>query len=197
MSSLASPNPSHTFRLLAFGASMTEGFVGGQHTYPYAAHLRGPLEALFSKSSTTVEIIVDGEGGDQVVSPPGRFLPRLKRHCEDKEGGKGYDWVLIMGGTNDLGAGRKGEDIYEGLSKCFVCSSIGMMLFYKRKIIPLVFEETDLTGSADSSWDNREMLDGSPGLWRQCSSYQHRRIWQPEQGTNSKSGDSQCSHREA
>lgn len=116
MFSSTASNLPKAFRLLAFGASLTEGYVGGLHTYPYAAYLKAPLEALFPKD-TTVEIIIDGEGGDRAVSPPGRFLPRLRRDCENKGKEGGYDWVLIMGGTNDLGAGTKPELVYEGLSE--------------------------------------------------------------------------------
>lgn len=102
------------FRVLAFGASLTEGFVGGWTPYPYAAHLQAPLEAFFSKDAT-VKIVIDGQGGDQVVSPPGRFLPRLEKHCQ--KGEDRYDWILVMGGTNDIGGGTKAEEVYQGLSK--------------------------------------------------------------------------------
>lgn len=120
MSSSAVSNAPKIFRVLAFGASLTEGFAGGQITYPYADHLKAPLEAFFPKD-TTVKIIVDGEGGDRVVSPPGRFLPRITRDCAKRWDGNGCDWILIMGGTNDIGAGTKAEAVYEGLSKESTC----------------------------------------------------------------------------
>ena len=111
---------SQIFRVLAFGASHTEGHTGSSHTYPYAAHLQAPLESFFAakdkSKAVEVKITVDGEGGDRVISPPGRFLPRLKRDCDAPPEGEKYDWVLVLGGTNDLGSGSKAKDIYDGLS---------------------------------------------------------------------------------
>lgn len=52
-----------------------------------------------------------------MVSPPGRFLPRITRDCAKRWDGNGCDWILIMGGTNDIGARAEAEAVYEGLSK--------------------------------------------------------------------------------
>ena len=65
-------------------------------------------------SSSSIEVEVAGLSGDQVQ---GQYLQRIKAKCPiDK--GRLYDWIIIMGGTNDLGWGQQPEDIYEGLSKC-------------------------------------------------------------------------------
>lgn len=34
-----------------------------------------------------------------------------------------YDWIIVMGGTNDLGWGKKPDVIYEGLSEWSLVSS--------------------------------------------------------------------------
>lgn len=76
--------------------------------HPYADHLRAGLEHSLSSSDISIE--VDGYSGDQVVD--GEYLDRIKSVKKQQ-----YDWIIIMGGTNDIGWGKKPEVIYEGLSK--------------------------------------------------------------------------------
>ena len=45
----------------------------------------------------------------------GQYLGRLNRAVKKPDGF--YSWIIVMGGTNDLGWGRKPEEIYEDLSK--------------------------------------------------------------------------------
>ena len=47
----------------------------------------------------------------------GQYIDRLNRALI-KAKNDPYDWILIMGGTNDLAWGRQPENIYEDLSKC-------------------------------------------------------------------------------
>ena len=42
----------------------------------------------------------------------------MKNDCA-KAAKQPYDWIVIMGGTNDLGWGQPPEVIFENLSKCF------------------------------------------------------------------------------
>ena len=78
--------------------------------YPYADHLRVGLQHMLSTSD--IEVDVDGFSGDQVR---GNYLPRIKRKCANTE--TPYDWIIAMGGTNDLGWGQSPDAIYEGLRK--------------------------------------------------------------------------------
>ena len=63
-------------------------------------------------STSDIQVDVDGFSGDQVR---GSYLPRIKRKCNSIV--TPYDWVIIMGGTNDLGWGQSPDRIYEGLRK--------------------------------------------------------------------------------
>ena len=62
--------------------------------------------------TSDIEIDVDGRSGDQVR---GSYLPRIKMKCADSE--TPYDWIIVMGGTNDLAWDQSPDIIYEGLRK--------------------------------------------------------------------------------
>lgn len=101
-----------TLKILCFGDSLTAGYsrYGTLH-FPYAVHLKEPLKAAFP--STKVHIDVHGMSGALVQS---QYTGRLSRSCE-KVRGEPYDWIIVLGGTNDLGWGLQPEEIYEGLQK--------------------------------------------------------------------------------
>ncbi|KAL6720504.1 hypothetical protein ACLMJK_002428 [Lecanora helva] len=99
-----------SLRILCFGDSLTAGYTkDGYEHYPYADHLRTSLEHMLS--SPDIEVEVAGLSGDQVQ---GNYLRRIKAKCPIARERR-YDWVIIMGGTNDLGWGQPPERIYEGL----------------------------------------------------------------------------------
>jgi lysophospholipase L1-like esterase len=81
-------------RILAFGASLTEGFHAyGLQFHPYTIR----LSQLLRSSIKTVDIDNVGVSGEAVLSTT--MLPRLQRllsSSTDK-----FDWVLILAGTND------------------------------------------------------------------------------------------------
>ena len=100
-----------SLRILCFGDSLTAGYTNyGLEFFPYADHLRAGLQRMLS--TPDIEIDVDGFSGDQVQ---GSYLPRIRRKCAKT--GTSYDWIVVMGGTNDLGWGQSPEKIYEGLRK--------------------------------------------------------------------------------
>jgi len=100
-----------SLRILCFGDSLTAGYsLCGTEHYPYADHLRVGLQHMLSASD--IRIDVDGFSGDQVG---GLYLKRMKRKCE-RAAADPYDWIIVMGGTNDLGWGQQPDSIYENLS---------------------------------------------------------------------------------
>ena len=100
-----------SLRILCFGDSLTAGYTSyGWEFYPYADHLRIRLQSMLSTSDIHVDVA--GMSGDQVR---GSYLPRIKRACAIA--GTPYDWIIVMGGTNDLGWGQSPDAIYEGLRK--------------------------------------------------------------------------------
>ena len=77
--------------------------------FPYADHLKENMQTAFPP--VKVHIDVEGMSGAQVRS---EYLGRLSRACT-KAGNQRYDWIIVMGGTNDLGWGGQPEEIFEAL----------------------------------------------------------------------------------
>ena len=119
-----------SLRILCFGDSLTAGYtMYGYEYHPYADHLRAGLRYLLSTSAIDVEVA--GLSGDQVQGPMGQFLSRIKDKCPVDEQ-RQYDWIIIMGGTNDLGFGHDPDKIYEGLSKSFRIFSSTILVIVSR-----------------------------------------------------------------
>ena len=90
-------------RILCFGDSLTEGYTFQEsgEFHPYSIRLRQLLEESQCGQVLGEELVVDTEGvsGERVVPSMTSRLDGLLR------GSQRYDWVLILGGTNDLGSG--------------------------------------------------------------------------------------------
>ncbi|PKY05169.1 SGNH hydrolase [Aspergillus campestris IBT 28561] len=96
--------------ILCFGNSLTAGYYQfGLDYHPYAWKLESRLKAAFP--SHTFLVNAEGLPGDLAIGPPGRFLPRIQEKCGERH----YDWVIVLGGTNDLGYGYAPERIYPAL----------------------------------------------------------------------------------
>lgn len=101
-----------SLRVLCFGDSLTAGYTMSGCTFsPYANHLQASLEHILASSDIQIEVA--GVSGDQVQ---GQFLRRIRAKCQ-ANCEPHYDWVIVMGGTNDLAWGQQPGQIYEGLSK--------------------------------------------------------------------------------
>ncbi|PQE04070.1 GDSL-like lipase acylhydrolase protein [Rutstroemia sp. NJR-2017a BVV2] len=81
--------------------------------HPYAIALSDTLRDNFPHIPFAID--VQGLPGDQVVSPPGSYLPRLDILYEEAD--NPYNWMIILGGTNDLNQYRDVETIFEYLTK--------------------------------------------------------------------------------
>ncbi|KAJ5652623.1 SGNH hydrolase [Penicillium longicatenatum] len=100
---------SQQLSILCFGNSLTAGFYSyGLEYHPYAIKLKTHLEKEFP--DLEVLTTVAGQPGD-LVCHPGAFLSRIQMKCDNNH----YDWVIFLGGTNDLGYGLESEKIYAGL----------------------------------------------------------------------------------
>ena len=100
---------SKVIRILALGDSLTAGYYnGGCQFHPYSIQLTN----LFSSIGISVHIDEKGFSGEQVVPSMVRRLEKIFTHPDSSP----YDWIIILGGTNDLGWRRSAEQIYdEGL----------------------------------------------------------------------------------
>ena len=92
-------------RVLCFGDSLTDGytFQKSGKFHPYSINLRKIFE-----DNGLDDVVVDtaGVSGELVVSSMTHRLDRLL-----KEAKQPYDWVIILGGTNDLGTGQKPDKL--------------------------------------------------------------------------------------
>ena len=80
-------------RILAFGASLTEGYYSdGLQFHPYTIRLSHLLHSL----NQSIEIDNAGVSGEAILSPT--MLPRLKELLSKNSK---YDFMLLLAGTND------------------------------------------------------------------------------------------------
>ena len=98
----------HEMRILAIGDSLTAGYYNhGLSHHPYSLRLL----QLISSLDIAVTIDQKGVSGERVV-------PSMVRRLESllAEQNSPYDWMMILGGTNDLATSRPAEQIFnEGL----------------------------------------------------------------------------------
>ena len=87
------------------GDSLTEGytFQESREFHPYSTELHN---LLAEHCEQTVAVHSAGVSGEMVVPSMSERLDKLL-----KEASQPYDWVIILGGTNDLGMGRRAEDL--------------------------------------------------------------------------------------
>lgn len=90
--------------VLAMGDSLTEGYYSyGRKFHPYAKHLTN----LFDLAQLPVKITQLGISGDRVVPS---MINRFRRHLEKSPP---YDWIIILGGTNDLFDPKSAKEIFQ------------------------------------------------------------------------------------
>ncbi|KAL8679583.1 MAG: hypothetical protein Q9186_004140 [Xanthomendoza sp. 1 TL-2023] len=100
-----------SLRILCFGDSLTAGFSSyGYFHYPYAAQIRKELKKALP--ATDVSVVTSGLSGDRVIA--GQFLQRMRGMCAADEHPP-YDWIIVLGGTNDLGWSERPDKVYEAV----------------------------------------------------------------------------------
>ncbi|KAI4224419.1 MAG: hypothetical protein L6R36_004682 [Xanthoria steineri] len=110
---MASPSDGRfgSLRILCFGDSLTAGYSSyGYSHYPYAAQIRQELKKAFPAAEA--QVVVSGLSGDRVVE--GQFLQRMKGMCATDDYPP-YDWIIVLGGTNDLGWSEPPHKVFQGL----------------------------------------------------------------------------------
>ncbi len=100
-----------TQRVLCFGDSLTEGytFQRSGEFHPYSTHL---LKLLQEHCQTDVNVETAGVSGETVVPSMTHRLDTLLGKTKQP-----YDWVIVLGGTNDLGMNLKSDELLPHLLK--------------------------------------------------------------------------------
>ncbi|CAF0961324.1 unnamed protein product [Adineta steineri] len=100
---------SSSLRFLAIGDSLTAGYSDyGTSFHPYSIQLTN----LFSSLNIPITVDQHGVSGEHVVPS---MVKRLEKLLSNKDKSY-YDWIIILGGTNDLGYNKKADKIFnEGL----------------------------------------------------------------------------------
>ncbi|KAM0806949.1 putative SGNH hydrolase-type esterase domain-containing protein [Seiridium cardinale] len=127
------PRSSKTpLRILCLGDSLTAGYPPA---HPYAGKLVEYLEAAFPTHG--VEIQVDGVPGDLVTR--GSFIKRMETMWKMQEPEGGFDWTIVLGGTNDVGWGFSADKVLQSLKKVY-----DIPLSKGGKVLALTVPETRL-----------------------------------------------------
>ncbi|KAL2262307.1 hypothetical protein VTK26DRAFT_1811 [Humicola hyalothermophila] len=145
-------------RVLCFGDSLTAGFSSrGAIHHPYSKKLEEMLAMAFP--DLKIVTVADGLSGDTVKFG---FQPRMEKHFmpnpkkkkknakNEEEEDTAYDWVVVLGGTNDIGLGVPPEEIFEKLKETW-----DIALRRKCRVLALTVPEAGLEGTLRERIDAR------------------------------------------
>ncbi|KXS16671.1 SGNH hydrolase [Gonapodya prolifera JEL478] len=107
-------------RLLLLGDSLTSGWLlTTEEEHPYSTALTRHLTQAFPQRE--IETVVSGVPGDTVVGGFMQgFARRLKKRLDEATTeGRLFNWTVILGGTNDLGAEVPIEDTFSTLKELY------------------------------------------------------------------------------
>ncbi|EPE02479.1 gdsl-like lipase acylhydrolase [Ophiostoma piceae UAMH 11346] len=103
-------------RILCFGDSLTAGYsLYGTLYTPYHESLSRRLTTIFPGLELAIE--EDGENGGMTKDYRTRLLAQYR-----KTGA--YDWIIVLGGTNDLAMGVLPEGIFENLERTWTLARL-------------------------------------------------------------------------
>ncbi|TDZ26055.1 hypothetical protein Cob_v001074 [Colletotrichum orbiculare MAFF 240422] len=126
-----------TLRIFCFGDSLTAGYSSNGAVYhPYSVAMTRKLSA--DLSNTQIIVADNGMPGD-VVSQ-GAFAQRFETEVRQDT----YDWVIILGGTNDLSLNVPPERIFASLKSVWDSA-----LAKGCRVLALTVPERELTTSDD------------------------------------------------
>ncbi|KAK3694125.1 SGNH hydrolase-type esterase domain-containing protein [Podospora appendiculata] len=139
---MAGPRPK--LRILCFGDSLTQGYSSmGAVLRPYATTLVQMLEMAFPELD--IETVEDGAPGNTVKHG---FLARMHGNCGSprlparKRSDEGFDWAIVLGGTNDLAFNIPPADIFNKLKEVW-----DVALRKKTKVLALTVPEAGIAGA--------------------------------------------------
>eukprot|EP01130_Rhizamoeba_saxonica_P003840 TRINITY_DN1592_c0_g1_i2.p1 TRINITY_DN1592_c0_g1~~TRINITY_DN1592_c0_g1_i2.p1 ORF type:complete len:145 (+),score=30.10 TRINITY_DN1592_c0_g1_i2:58-492(+) len=101
-------NKQPVIKILAFGNSLTAGYIKFQDDHPYTLQLSDLITANFPDH--LIQIVVKGVPGENTQD----MIPRLASILAKDP----YDLVLLLGGTNDMGVFDHVQ-IYENLERMY------------------------------------------------------------------------------
>ncbi|GBB99700.1 hypothetical protein RclHR1_00360049 [Rhizophagus clarus] len=113
-----------TTSILLLGDSLTEGFSSNGTLYhPYGIQLR----KRFEKAGTEVDVTIEGMSGARVVQ---RYKSRLENAISKQtDKGKKFDYVVILGGTNDIFNNFGTNQIFGKLKELYdICENHGAIV---------------------------------------------------------------------
>ncbi|KAI9053807.1 hypothetical protein LZ554_002755 [Drepanopeziza brunnea f. sp. 'monogermtubi'] len=99
-------------RILCFGDSLTDGYwMYGKHRAPYSVTMKRILEEnLGEKAEMGFDVDTNGVSGQLVVNG---FKERMRNIYTANTTEHPYDWVVFLGGTNDLAFSVPPDRIYD------------------------------------------------------------------------------------
>ncbi|CAF1516941.1 unnamed protein product [Rotaria magnacalcarata] len=135
--------------ILTVGDSLTAGYHKyGQSYHPYSIHLKH----LFDSINKPVSITEKGVSGERVVPS---MVKRLRHLLEQSTY---YDWIIILGGTNDFADQRPAERIFkDGLEPMYT-----MCLNHyqgKAKLVAMTVIENTIFSPTHNADENRQKLN--------------------------------------
>ncbi|KAG4427229.1 hypothetical protein IFR05_017288 [Cadophora sp. M221] len=103
-------SPPPALHILCFGDSLTEGYsMYGMHWSPYSETTKEVLEERLSQE-WSVDVDTDGVSAQLVTAGFKRRMEKL--YTSPKTPPRPYDWVVFLGGTNDVGTGVPSTKIF-------------------------------------------------------------------------------------
>ncbi|TEA16488.1 hypothetical protein C8034_v001283 [Colletotrichum sidae] len=144
-----------TLRIFCFGDSLTAGYSSNGAVYhPYSVAMTRKLSA--DLSNTQIIVADNGMPGD-VVSQ-GAFAQRFETEVRQDT----YDWVIILGGTNDLSLNVPPERIFASLKSVWDSA-----LAKGCRVLALTVPERELTTSDDQRKRLNTLIlkHEAPNLW--------------------------------
>ncbi|EFZ00327.2 GDSL-like Lipase/Acylhydrolase [Metarhizium robertsii ARSEF 23] len=95
-----------TLSVLCFGDSLTSGYYAmGLESHPYSIAFAAKVQEALPE--TKLHVYTNGRPGDVASFQP--FRQRLQAECDKRH----HDWVIILGGTNDLAYMVPPEEMYK------------------------------------------------------------------------------------